>query len=252
MSLRKAFNLDVTSLDRLAILLHGAYNAGKTHLQGDFLRWAKDRGPVAFLNIKGEDGQASLAGMGLGEVGYTVETAQEYDEALAEFTKQKVYALAVDSLPAYYRLIMVKLMGSVRYPDPKLDGERGKMLWGQLATMTMGGVLASRAAANYVMWVSPYDKSDDPIGGAKSITPDLPGKLAHGCAGWFDFVGQLKAETLASGVKRTVTFAPTSTILTRQRIPKPITADIPIPEGGGGWANIFAAVTQAFEKGGSK
>jgi hypothetical protein len=181
-----------------------------------------------------------------------VENTAEYDEALAEFTKMKVYALAVDSLPAFYRLIMVKLMGSVRFPDAKTDGDRARFFWGQLATMTTGGVLASRSAVPYVLWVSPYDKSEDPISGGKSITPDLPGKLANSCAGWFDFVGQLKAETLANGVKRTVSFAPAGNILTRQRIPKPITTDIPIPEGGGGWANIFAAVTNAFEKGGVK
>jgi hypothetical protein len=247
--MRQRFNMDIASLDDLMCLIHGPFGSGKTHLQGDFLRWAKERGPVMFLNIPGEDGTSSVAGMGLGEVGETVTSIKDYDEALNDYAKAKLAGLAVDSMSAFYRLILKDLLGEVRYPDPKLDGERAKMLWGQISMKIAGRIAASRSAARHVLWVSPFDRSDDSVGGGKGITPDLPGKLAYGCAGWFDFVGYLTAETLGpTKITRKVTFAPATNILTRQRIPRPITEAINIPEGGGGWAAIYAAMSAALPK----
>jgi AAA domain len=248
---RERFSLDIATLDELMVLIHGPYGSGKTHLQGDFLRWAKEQGPIAYLNIKGEDGHASLASMELGMVGETVSTLEDYDAALKDYGAQKVAGLAVDSLPAFYRLVMKKVVGEVRYPEPAKDGEKAKMMWGQLTMLTMGRVIDSRAAAKYVLWVAPFDKSDDPVGGGgKAITPDLPGKLAYGCAGWFDFVGFLQAETLGpNNVQRKVTFAPSAGVLTRQRIPRPITEPITIPQGSGGWTAIFRAMQAAFTNG---
>lgn len=250
--MRTKFNLDIATLDDLCVLIHGPYGAGKTHLQGDFLRWVREakQGKTAFLNIKGEDGHDSLAGMGLGEVGETVDTLDDYDAVLKDFAKAGVVGLAVDSLPAFYRLLLKHFMGEVRYPDPKKDGERAKMLWGQLSMTAMGRVIDSRSAAKYVLWVAPFDKSDDPVSGGKGITPDLPGKLAWGCAGWFDFVGYLSAETHSpTDIRRQVSFAPSGGVLTRQRIPTPITQAVTVPKDKGGWAAIFAAMQAALERG---
>ena len=251
--MRPSFDLDIASLARLAILIHGAYGCGKTHLQGDFLRWAREQGPIAFVNVKGEDGYSSLAGMGLGTVGQTAETVEEYEEILGDLRGKKIVGLAVDSLPAFYRLMLVRHVGEPRYPDPKKDGERAKMLWGQISLGMTNAVQQSRYAAPYVLWVAPYDRSQDAVGGGgMAITPDLPGKLAHGCAGWYDLVGYLTAETLGPGrVQRKVSFAPTSAILTRQRAPRMLSSDIPIPEGGGGWVAIYNALQKAFEKKGT-
>ena len=153
------------------------------------------------------------------------------------------------SLSAFYRIQLKRFLGSVRYPDPKQDGERGRMLWGQLAMATQAGVFGTRAVAPHVLWVSPYDKSDDPISGGKGTTPDLPGKLAYGCAGWFDFVGYLTAQTLSpTAITREVSFAPSATVLTRQRLPRPLTRPITIPEGGGGWQAIYTAMQAALVK----
>ncbi len=250
----KKFNLDLVSLDNPMVLIHGPYGAGKTHLQGDFLRWAKaqNQGPVGFLNIEGEDGSTSVASMGLGEVGQTAENVDDYDKAIEEYAKSKTFALAVDSLPAFHRLVVKsELKGEYRFPDPAKDGERAKMLWGQISAKTMGRVLNSRKAAKFVLWVAPYDKSEDPVvGGNRIITPDLPGKMALGCAGWFDFVGYLSVSmgSTPDSITRKVTFAPSGGTLTRQRIPSPIIEDIKIPQNKGGWENIYTAMKKEFEK----
>ena len=241
--MRTAFDLDLATMDACLMLLHGPYACGKTHLQGDFLRWAQQRGDVAFLNIKGEDGYASLAAVGLGKVGETVDSVVSYFEAMAEYRSKKLVGLAVDSLTALYSLMLTKHVGAPRYPDPKQDGERAKMLWGQISMGMKDAVQTSRAAAPWVLWVAPYDRSEDPVSGGKGQTPDLPGKLAYGCAGWFDFVGYLTAQTLGPGrVQRKVSFAPTGAVLTRQRIAHAITDDIPIPDDQGGWEAIYRAL----------
>ena len=251
--MREQFDLDLVSLDRFTCLFYGAFNVGKTHLLGDFLLWARDRGQqIAYVNITGEDGYASLASMGLGAVGETVSSLDDYDEVMRDYATRKVGALAVDSLPALYRLVMRALMPGheIRYPDPKLDGDRSKMLWGQLQMKTFGRVLMARDPAPYVLWVSPYDRSEDPIqggGGGKGLTPDLPGRLAYGCGGWFDFIGYMSADTIsATQVRRQVTLAPSGGMLTRQRIPRQITRPLDLSAPRGGWATIFNAIEQEF------
>src|SRR3990167_11125059 len=77
-TMRTAFDLDLATLDTCLMLIHGAYACGKTHLQGDFLTWAQGRGEVAFLNVKGEDGYASIAAAGLWKVGETVDSVDAY------------------------------------------------------------------------------------------------------------------------------------------------------------------------------
>ena len=248
---RHRLNLDLKDLSRLALALHGPYGAGKTFLQGDFLVWAKEqnKGPVHFLNIEGEDGFASLASLGLGNAGETVESTADFEAALRDYHAEKTFGLAVDSLPAYYNLLLKSYLGTVRYPDPKQDGERAKMVWGQVSMGLINAVALSRAAAPYVFWVSPYDKSEDAIGGSgtKTITPNLPGKLAQAIAGAFDFVGYLTAQTMGpQQVVRKITFAPSVNVLTRQRISRPITQDIVVPEGRGGWKAIMTALEAAL------
>jgi len=252
--MRERFNLDLVTLDKVTLLIHGAYGAGKTHLLGDFLSWATKQGNVRYLNIKGEDGATSLAHAGLGNVGETVSTLGEYQEARRDYAKEKLIGLGVDSLPALYDLVLLDLLGEVRLPDAKKDGDRGRFFWGQAGVVTKDSVTRSRSAAPYVMWVSAFDKSEDAVvGGTKSITPNLPGKLAHAIAGSFDFVGYLTAEILAGGkVERKVSFAPSSAVLTRQRIPRPILAPVSIPSGGGGWGAIFGAMQAALTPEGKK
>lgn len=251
---RKKLNLDLADLNRLGVLIHGAYGSGKTHFEGDFLRWAINQGKKArFINIIGEDGYLSLAGMGLGELGEAVETEADFNEAVTAAAKDKVDALAVDSLPAFANLVLRGFFsGQLRYPDASVDGERARMLWGQLKMRTMGAVLRTREACPYVLWVSAHDKGEDPIEGGKQITPDMVGKQALGCIGWFDLVAHLRAQTMGPGkVRRWLEIAPSEKVATRQRLPSVLTEDIPIPEGGGGWHNLFAAMQGAMVKRGA-
>ena len=244
--MRAQINLDLTTLDRLAVLIHGPYASGKTHLQGDFLRWGKARGKVAFVNIGGEDGYASIAAMGLGTVGETVTTLSDFDALVSEYSKAGLFAVAVDSLPALEELVVVDKVGSLRYPDPKLDGERAKMLWGQIKLALKARVVASRAMGKVVLWVASHDKAD--IGGSTKTAPNLIGKSAGDSIGWFDCVGELQADTKGpNNVVRSVSFAPSTTIATRQRVAKTITQRIVIPDGGGGWSAIWSALEAAIK-----
>mgnify|MGYP001619626317 CR=1 FL=1 len=245
---RQPFDLNLTSLDTLAVLIYGPYGCGKTHLQGDFLRWAaKKGGAVAFLNIRGEDGMSSLGAMGLGKVGYTADTMEEYESLLGDLRNLHLAALAVDSLPAVYELALIQKYQTLRYPDPKREGDAARAHWGQLSMSVKNAILLSRQAAPLVFWVSAWDQSDDDVGGGKGITPNLPGKLAQEVAGRFDFVGYLKAEALVASVQRTVSFAPNSRYLVRQRIARSINHAIAIPENTGGWEAIFTAMTHALK-----
>jgi len=243
--LRTKIDLNLTTLDKLAVLIHGPYAGGKTHLQGDFLRWGKERGKIAFVNIKGEDGYASIAAMGLGMVAETVESLADFTALVAEYSKAPFAAVAFDSLPALEELVVIDKVGSLRYPDPKLDGERAKMLWGQIKLALKACVIASRTTGKVVLWVASHDKAD--IAGSSKTAPNLIGKSSGDSIGWFDFVGELQADTKgATNVVRTVSFAPSTGVATRQRVAKTITEKIVIPDGGGGWAAIWKAIENAI------
>ena len=251
--MRQKFNLNLQDLSRLAVLIYGAYGAGKTFLAGDFLKWASEKGPVHFINVKGEDGYMSLSSIGLGEVGETVENMGDFNAAIDECAKDKVVGLAIDTLPAVSNLVIRSLTGGeLRYPDPKIDGERAKMMWGQIKLQTMAAVQRTRSAVPYVLWLSAYDKGEDANSGAVRVGPDLIGKQAGASAAWFDMVGQMRAQTVGVGkVKRWLQFAPDESMVVRQRLTNVITKDIILPEGGGGWATFFSVVEGAMKTKGS-
>jgi len=240
-----AFDLDLTSLDRFTMLVYGAYGCGKTHLLGDFLRWASAQGPIAFINIKGqEDGELSLVGMGLGAVGIHIDTPGDLEGALEMLQPKGLVALAVDTLSAYESAVRVDVIGSDRLPDAKIDGERAKALWGQIKIKTRAGVVASRHAARYVVWSAPFDRSEDPFGGpGRFLSPDLIGKSSRAAIGWFDLAALMEAKLVGPGrVQRTLSLAPRGDAYTRVRLPKPLLKEIDIPEGGGGWAKLYEAI----------
>lgn len=236
--MRKKFNLDITTLDALTMLVHGNYGHGKTHFIGDALRSEATRGPVYFMNVCGEDGQLSINGMGV--PGETIETVADYEEVLAEFRGKPLRALGVDSLKALVRLVM----------DTTAGGKMPEKTDYMYIHWTMERLVRQlRQAAHYVLCACPSDKSIDQLNGQTYITPDLPGREAVGSAGWFDFVGFIKADFLGPGrVVRKLTLAPSLTVVTRQRLPKAITEDITIPEKGGGWAAFLQRVEAALER----
>lgn len=250
--MRLKIDLNLTTLDKgTSVCIHGPYASGKTHLQGDFLRWGATRGRVAFVNIKGEDGYASIAPMGLGAIAETVESLADFDALVAEYAKNPYYAVAFDSLPALEELVVIDKVGSLRYPDPKLDGERAKMLWGQIKLALKARVVASRQTGKVILWVASHDKTE--IAGSQKTAPNLIGKSSGDSIGWFDFVGELQADTKsATNVVRTVSFAPSTGVATRQRVSKTITERIVIPDGGGGWQAIWTAIEKAMPPQGEK
>ena len=242
-TLRKKFDLDKSELDGYSILVHGGRASGKTYLVGDFLKTESANGPVRFINVVGEDGELTLRGMGLGEVGEHVESYQDFTDAIKEFTGLKLQALGVDSIHALSRWIMRKVTGSDRLPEIRKEANE----WGELHHLSYNTYMALRRAAKLVMCTCPSDKSVDQLSGKTFTTPDLPGRQAAGSAGWFDFVGFIEAVPTPGGVQRTFNMTPNATVIVRQRLPKQITEPIRIPDGPGGWAAIKAAIEKGWK-----
>jgi hypothetical protein len=242
--MRKQFDLNLRALDRLLVLVHGEYGSGKTHLLGDFLRTEAVHGPVAFINVAGEDGYMSLANFGLGMAGETVETVDDFNSAVLDLrTKGKPRAVGVDSLKWLLRAAIVKVCGPNRLPEIS----KTKNDWPAIHKLMEDMVVSLRNVAPFVMCVCPSDKSINQITGELMLTPDLPGRQAVGSAGWFDLVGLLRAETLNGGkVKRVLRVSPLPGIVTRQRFPTAIIEDIVLPEKEGGWLAIRERINAAL------
>lgn len=242
-TLRQKFNLDQSELDGYTMLVHGGRAAGKTYLVGDFLRTESKIGTVRFINIAGEDGQLTLRGMGLGEVGETIDSYEDFIAALDEFTKMKIHALGVDSAHALSKWIMKKVTKSDRLPEIRKESNE----WGELHHISGNTYMRLRRAAKLVMCTCPSDKSVEQLSGKTYITPDLPGRQAAGSAGWFDFVGYIEATAGASGVKRVFSMTPNATTIVRQRLPRQITTPIEMPDGPGGWERIKTAIAGGWK-----
>ena len=237
--MRHKLNLNLRTLDKVVMLIHGGYGCGKTYLIGDMLKHEGKAGPSLFINVKGEDGTLSIANMGLGDTGETVENLKDWRELIDECKKKQLRAVGLDSMKALCRIVME---GKVSADRPPEKTEYGLIHW-FMESLTK----ELRTLAPIVLCVCPSDKSINQLDGRTYITPDLPGREAAGSAGWFDFVGYLKAETIsATEVKRAITFAPHPGIVTRQRLPRPITTDITIPNGSGGWFTILTNLQKAL------
>jgi len=246
--MRSKFSLDLATkeLDRAMTLIHGGYAAGKTHLMADFLKYYSQFGKVRFLNVIGEDGYMSAQTFGLGDIGETVDKYSDMEAALADYKKDGILALGVDSMKPASRLAMTHVLGTDSRM-PSVGGNTNE--WGAVHFAMENLTSKMRAVCPWVMCVCPSDKSVNQLDGKTYITPDLPGREAAGSAGWFDFVGYLWADVVGAGkVTRKIRFAPNTTILTRQRLPRPITQDITIPEGGGGWKEVLAAINTTLKE----
>ena len=237
---RQKLNMDLQTLDGFTMLIHGDRASGKTALAGDMLvTELKAGGEVRFINVKGEDGTLTLRGMGLGDRGETVETYEDFNSCLLDYTKLGLAGLAVDSLAALNQWVAYKVCGAERMPI--IDRNNPKNEWGDLHREMTNLAMRMRRTAKYVIATCPSDKSTNQLTGKIYITPDLPGREAAGSAGWFDFVGYLTANPVGPGrVSRVVTFTPNSQVIVRQRLPmgKALTSDFTLPEGPGAWSLI--------------
>lgn len=237
--MRKTFDLDAQKLESFNLLVYGTPNTGKTFFVGDALREESKIGPVKFLNIAGEDGALTLVGMGLGDVGENIETAQDLKDFINQYSKTPLQAIGVDSLLALSTKVIMARVGD-RLPSLKGEGNE----WGDCHWMMSSLVSSLRTCAKYVICTAPADRESDPVKGTKYIAPMLPGRQAREILGRFDFVGYASATVLNKKTRYTLSFQPSEEIATRQRIPSPLLNEIVLPNGGGGWA-LFKSAIQA-------
>jgi hypothetical protein len=233
---RKQFNFDSLLLDGFTTLIHGARAAGKTHFLGDYLATEAKNGPVRFINMLGEDGQLSAQSFGLGNIGETHETYDDYLNFCKEYAGRKLHAVALDSVSVLGRWAMRKVVGSDRLPTIAKSGPNE---WGEFHREMDNAMVLLRSTAKYVVAVCPSDRSVDALTTRTYISPDLPGRQAVGSAGWFDFVAYLTADVTGPGqVRRQLIVAPNSQIVVRQRLSNQIVEDITLPTGPGGWTKL--------------
>jgi hypothetical protein len=107
----KQLDLDNLVFEDIRILVHSIRAGGKTFLAGDMLKHEQQFGPVAYINTDGE-GLMTIKGMGLGKVGYQVETLADLKDLLKQFTPKKLHAVAVDSAQLLERMVKIGVMGT--------------------------------------------------------------------------------------------------------------------------------------------
>lgn len=238
---REKFNLDEQKLDKYNVLIHGINASGKTFLLCDFLKEESKTGVARFINIAGEDGALTGKGMGLGNIGETIDSYKDLNDALDEYQRDNVYALGIDSLAPLNSWIRVHLFKSDRLPN-------GADEWNELHRLMNNVMYKLKRTASRVMCTCPSDRSGDQVTQKTYITPDLPGKEARSSAGWFDFVGYLSAEPTGPGkVKRTLLMTPNGQTTVRQRLPRQIASEIILPDGLGGWKTIKDKIEEGWK-----
>ena len=238
-------DLDNLTFEDIRMLIHSTRAGGKTFLAGDFLRHEMQYGPVAYVNTDGE-GLMTIKGMGLGNVGYKVETLKDFKAVIAEFTKNRLHALAVDSLQILERMVKIDVMGTA---DRSPVSTKDKNEWVDIGREYENAILSLGKAAKLVLCTCPSAINADQItGNPRIISPDLSGQRALGVGGYFEYVGYIKILPIGKGkVKRSVQFAPDGVTLVRQQVPNSINEDIALPEGPGGWQLIKDTIIKAME-----
>lgn len=239
----KQLDLDNIALDDIRVLVHSIRAGGKTHLVGDFLKYESQFGPVAYVNTDGE-GLMTIKGIGLGNIGYRVDTLKDFKELMAEFAKKPLHAMGVDSLQVLERQVFLHVLGTTeRSPISTKD----KNEWVDIGREFNNALASMWRATRLLLCTAPSALNMDPItNNPKVISPDLSGQRALGCAGYFEYVGYIKMLVTGPGkVKRMIQFAPDGVTLVRQQIPNAIKDDILLPEGSGGWL----AIKSNIEKG---
>lgn len=243
--MRERFNLDIATLDRFTMLIHGGYGVGKTHLLGDMLKTESAVGPVKFLNIVGEDGMLSIANTGLGDVGESVDTLKDFKDALSDYAKNGLAALAIDGGKSFGRIVTKSVCGE-RLPSVG----RGSDDWQKIHLEFEATIAMLRTVAPIVVMASSSDRSMDQISGELSLTPDFPGRQAAGSGGQFDFVFVLRSQAIGPNkVKRSLLTSPVANTVIRARLPRPLPTEIELPEGLGGWSKLKAEMQKALTKG---
>lgn len=243
----KKFNLDDVSSSGGSFLEFGDAATGKTHLIGDMLKTESEKGPVLYVNILGEDGMLTISKLGLGNIGVTIDTYDDFMALIKESSAKPMAAWGVDSFQMLQKLAAKKVTGSDRLPKiPSAEEMKQGALneWPEIHRLTEDAARKARYAARYVMFACSIDKTADNLDLSgrpkiKYIGPNLPGKEATDCQYWFDFIGQLTCIATGPGkYLRTFDMVKDNVKLVRQRLPKLITKPIVLPDGIGGWKAI--------------
>lgn len=243
---RMLFDLDVRDLHRLAVLGYGPYNSGKTYLMGDFLAEQQKKGEVALIDIKGEEGTLSIANFNLGKCGYRVETLAELKALFTHLKTRQLAGVGLDSLQTLISLINRSLFQTDIYPD-----EPAK--WNEFHSTLRAVVAEFKTVSPWVFATCSAAMETDPdhkelTGEAvKFIAPDLPGKQARFIIGCFDMAGYLSVKRVGKKTTRHFILDAPNKLLVRQRLPRPITEKIVLPEGPGGWLAIRSKIEAALE-----
>lgn len=245
----KQLDLDNVSVDNIRILLHSVRAGGKTHLCGDFLKYEQQFGPVAYVNTDGE-GLMTIRGIGLGNVGYQVESLKDFKDLMKQFHAKPLHAMAVDSLQVLERLAILAVLGT-NERSPMSTKEKNE--WVDIGREFNNALASMWKATRLLMCTCPSAINADPItNNPRLISPDLTGARALGCAGYFEYVGYIKTMMKGKGVTaRSVQFASDGVTLVRQQIPNEIVEDIPLPSGQGGWLAVKTRIAKGFENHGT-
>ena len=247
----KRFNMDKVGADGGTILVYSEAANGKTHLIGDMLMTEKDNGPIAYVNITGEDGMLTISKMGLGDVGITVETYADLEKFFADIiiSGKRYAAIGVDSLQMVAKLATKQVTGSDRMPQvvagsPVNEWQETHRLMEKFCRNDL------KKAAKYGLVACSIDKTGDMLDLSgkpkpKYIAPNLPGKEAQEVAYWFDFVGELRCAATGPGnYTRKFDMVKDNIHIVRQRLPNMITESITLVEGRGSWSIIKAKIEQ--------
>lgn len=243
--MRTRLNLDLASLERFTMLIHGGYGTGKTHFLGDMLKTEGQKGPVGFINIAGEDGYLSMAGIGLGEIGETVDTLSDLKAALGDLKQKGCVAVGIDGGKQFGQLVIKSVCGE-KLPSVG----KGSDDWSRIHREFELTIASLRLVAPVIVMASASDRSLDQISGETSLTPDMPGRQAAGVGGQFDFVLIMKAQPVSpTKVRRWLATAPQANTVIRTRLPKQLPQEIEIPENGGGWSKLRAEMDKCLKGG---
>lgn len=239
-------------------LWHGNYGSGKTHLLGDMLATEGEKGPVAFVNMRGEDGYLSIVDLKkkLGDKLVIAESVDATEDLvdnpnnpqkglLLDAKAKGCVAIGIDGFQRLYPMVYRKILGANRLPEVK-QGSSGNE-WGEVHKYANDIIDSLRRYAPVIVCTSATDKSTDQLTGLISNTPDFPGRQAAGIAGRFDFVFYVDYTVLGeNNIKRTLQTAPVAKMIVRSRLPRPLPATIQIPNNGGGWKLLQAEILKAL------
>ncbi len=269
MGLRKGLNLNLRSLERWIMLLHGDLNTFKTYLAGAFLAAIiRAGGTAVFLNVQGEDGMTTLANFPEIIPSKHIWEADDYaglKEAMEYLEAHPVDGLSIDSGKAWANLVMYFVTLGVDRPlrIPKEKGEESQD-WPELIHYVWRNLTNLRPLAKRVIMTCPSDLSASFLDleknqwkKTKKIMPDFPGqKLPGQSPGWFDFVGYCESTILSPGnFHRELHFESSIQWSSRARVEIPFDSPVVIPDcvrkdGCGAWFEIERELRAHFNEGG--